>query len=38
MTCTMCGGECSYLGQLGPLVWWRCACCGMECSQLDATD
>lgn len=30
MTCTYCGGWLSYLGRLGDLFHWRCACCGMN--------
>lgn len=29
-SCTICGGDCSLLGQLGSLRHWRCRCCGLD--------
>ena len=30
MECKMCGGECGFMGSLGPKLWFRCINCGAD--------
>jgi hypothetical protein len=32
--CPVCGGSLALLGQLGPLLWFRCINCGLDQSCI----